>query len=397
MKAVLCEETLRLAAQVFRERLRAVVLTGSLARNEGTFAEDEQGCRLYGDAEFLLLFAEGATLPSDTDLSLIRRKIEERVLRRGLRATITLSAARPGYLSKLPPSIFAYELKYCGEVLDGDQAVLALVPDFTRADIPLEDAWRMLANRLVEQLESGDEMLEGRPTLSPGMHYRTVKLYLDMATSLLVFAGGYAPTYEERTRTLTLLARSPNGMTRWPFPLPEFSREVATCTRWKLSPAHPAPDEGRGFWERAVDHAQALWHWELGRLQGPDANAEARTLMARWVRHQPLQERLRGWAHVARQNGGLRSWPRWPRWGYLALSASPRYSVYEIAAELLFELRGAGTGAVNGKNGERQWLELGRRLPVLRQAGSPDGEPAWRDLAADVLFNYREYLLSTRS
>src|SRR5688572_30998474 len=53
MKHIICKETSRLGQQLYRDRLRAVVLTGSLARNEGTFIEGTGGCRLHGDAEFL--------------------------------------------------------------------------------------------------------------------------------------------------------------------------------------------------------------------------------------------------------------------------------------------------------------------------------------------------------
>jgi len=397
MKDVICEETARLCQQVYRDRLHAVVLTGSLARNEATFVKDNQGCLLLGDAEFLLFFGERARLPSDTDLRVIREKIEERIHRRGVRAEVKLSAAGLNYLRRLPPSVLAYELRACGETLAGDAEVLRLIPKFTRDDIPLEDAWRMLANRLVEQLEGVDELLEGRPALSSGTYYRTVKLYLDMATSLLVFVGSYAPTYAERAKTLALLAEPQGHVTSWPFPLRPFADKVAACTEWKLSTASLDAGGGREFWEGAMDHARALWGWELARLQGGDANALSAQLMVRWMQRQPMRERLRGWAYIIRQNGWHRSWLRWPQWARLALAASPRYSVYAAACDVLFGIRSPDSLAAKGSNSRSLWQELSRQLPVVTCAGPANGGPPWRDLATDVLLNYRKFLVNTRS
>jgi len=397
MKDMICETTARLGRQVYHDRLRAVVLTGSLARNEATFVNDGQGWRLLGDAEFMLVFGERDVLPSDADLTVISRKIEERIRRDGVRAEVTLSALGPSYLRRLPPSIFAYELRACGETVVGDTEVLGLIREFTPGDIPLEDAWRMLANRLVEQLESVNELLEGRPTLSSGAYYRTVKLYLDMATSLLVFVGRYAPTYAERAKILASLAEQQGHMTTWPFPLGPFADKVAACTEWKLSTA----DRGtvsRAFWEDAVDHARALWRWELARLQGGDANgSSAHVLMARWMQRQPVRDRLRGWAYVIRQNGWHRSWLRWPQWARLALAASPRYSVYAAACDLLFGIRSSESLVAKGSNGRSFWEELRRQLPVVTCPGPANGRPPWHDLATDVLFNYRKFLVNTRS
>jgi hypothetical protein len=395
MKDVICEEAARLGSQAYGDRLRAVALTGSLARNEATFVRHGQGCQLLGDAEFLFVFDERAPLASAHDLESIKEKITQGVCRRGIRAEVTLSAARPSYLRRLPPSIFAYELRSCGQIVAGDPEILRLIPEFTRADIPLDDAWQILANRLVEQLESVEELLEGRPTLSPGAHYRTVKLYLDMATSLLVFAGAYAPTYQERARNLVKVVEAP-------FPLKPFTDDVMACTEWKLSRRELINPE-REFWERAVDYARALWGWELARLQRRDPATEPAELMALWMRRQPLHDRLRGWAHVVRQKGWHRSVVSWPYWLRRALETSPRYSVYAAATDLLFAFRSskiARDSELNQfprPNDGRSGYEPSARLPVQSQAASLNGGPAWRARAADVLLNYREFLVNTRA
>ena len=399
MKAVICEESARLCRQVYRERLRAVVLAGSLARDEGTFVETERGRRLLGDAELLLVFDDGTTPPPAADLALIGEQIEARLRRRGLRAEIALSAVGRAYLRRLPPSIFAYELRASGEAVDGEASVLGLIPKFAAADIPREDAWRMLANRLVEQLGSTDELLEDRAILSPEAHYRTVKLYLDMTTSLLVFAGAYAPTYMERADNLARLAKW-SGTTTWPFPLAPFAEYVAAATRWKLSGGTLVTKARRLFWERAIDHAEALWHWELGRLTGRDRDDSPSALMSLWMGRQPWSGRVRGWAHVVRARGWHRSWPLWPRWLRQASLGSPRHLVYRAASTLVFELRATA--------GQRRQVSDLRRLaddlPLATWQGrrasdsiAGHASDSIGALAGAVLANYKSFVMETRA
>ncbi len=391
------------------------MLAGSLARDEGTFVETDRGRRLLGDAELLLVFEDGIAPPPAADLALIREQIEERLRRRGIRAEITLSAVGRGYLRRLPPSIFAYELRASGEAVAGEAAVLGLIPKFAAADIPREDAWRMLANRLVEQLAGTDELLAERPIISPEAHYRTVKLYLDMATSLLVFAGAYAPTYEERADNLARLAKW-SGNTSWPFPLGPFAEHVAATTRWKLSGGSLVTEARRAFWERAIDYAEALWHWELCRLTRVDRDAASPALMSLWMRRQPWPGRARGWAHVVRARGWHRSWPLWPRWLRLASQGSPRHLVYRAASTLVFELRATAAQ----RRPVSDLLRLVRDLPLAAWPGQPEPKALGAHapdsigalapdsigalapdsigaLAGTILANYRSFLMETRA
>jgi hypothetical protein len=365
--------------------LRALVLTGSLARGEASFVEREGGWVLLGDAEFLLVFHEGASTP--TDVRGIQREVAHRLGRDVVAADVTLSAVRPAYLRHLPPSIFAYELRTCGVVVDGDGQILSLVPEFAPTVIPLEDAWRLLANRIVEQLEGAKELASDMVTLSDTVHYRAVKLYLDMATSFLVFVQAYAPTYAERAQSLRRLEKTPG--IEWPLPASDFADRVDACTRWKLGPTRAAAPEPRKFWEQAVEWAHALWRWELVHLVGPDPGAPTQVLMQRWMRQYPLAARLRSWAYVLRRQGWHRSWRHWPRWARLARLGSPRYCVYEAASELVFAL-----GKMRGS--EASWVR--GYLPVVAGAAQPAApQPALAHLAAEIVANYREFLVETRA
>ena len=56
VKIAICEQTQDYCLQKYGRRLRAIVLTGSLAREEATVVREAQRCHLLGDADFLLLF-----------------------------------------------------------------------------------------------------------------------------------------------------------------------------------------------------------------------------------------------------------------------------------------------------------------------------------------------------
>ena len=55
-RPLILDETVALCTQVYKNRLRAIVLTGSVARDEGTFVNTAEGMTLLGDAEFFVVF-----------------------------------------------------------------------------------------------------------------------------------------------------------------------------------------------------------------------------------------------------------------------------------------------------------------------------------------------------
>ncbi len=400
----ICEEVAAHCSRQWGDQLRAVVLTGSLARNEATFGTEEGHASLLGDAEFLLLFRKGASLPAAPATDALRRAIEGALLDRGLRCVVELSPLRPDFLRRLQPHIFAYELRECGQVVLGDPKILSLIRPFSARDISLEDAWQLLCNRMIEMLEVVSA-LAGRPASLPSeVFYRTVKLYLDMATSLLVFAGAYQPTYRRRAGALQQLAQTAGAGQRFPFDLGDFSRNVAACTEWKLSGETPAMqhavtgDNGRGFklWEDAILYAHLLWRWELERMTGMRAQASDRELLKKWTALQPAASRLRGWLYVVRRQEWQRSWRDWPRWMLHAWQTSPRYSVYAAAGALFFRLPSLIQPEDRRPPITADWEALRSMLPVNTE-GASSKACSWTELAADIVANYQQFLVGTRS
>jgi hypothetical protein len=423
LKSAICRATVQLCTKRWEGMLRAIVLTGSLARDEATFISQGGRWKLLGDAEFLLVLRGDSPSPLASWIDAHEREIECHLLQGGLTCDVELSPVHTSYLRAMPPEVFAHELRTRGEVVWGDRYILSLIPAFRVSDIPLEDGWRILCNRVVEFLEVMALGMDKPAVPSPDGRYRMIKLYLDLATSLLLFQGAYAPTYRKRAGRLKALADDWEANRRssfrlrdftvkaqdserylYPFPLRDFAERVAYCTKFKLqeaggldAQAAQAGPNGIFSWTELVTYTRGLWRWELQQLMGGREQLPDLELMRTWMQLQPLRRRLRGWASAFRRCGWRRSWQHVQHWLGLGRQASPRYWVYAAACELFFRLPDIVHG--NGSSPEvvadleriRSWL------PIPGRGSEPQGNPGWRELAADIAANYRTLLKGTRS
>ncbi|TAN21957.1 MAG: hypothetical protein EPN33_09895 [Acidobacteria bacterium] len=353
--------------------LRALVLAGSMARRESGWLLGTGGAILLGDAELLCVLQDGDRWPQPAQRMAWHERLQARLRREGLQASVSLTPVRARYLRRLPPHLFGYELRTTGRVLWGDPHVLDETPQFQISDLPREDAWRLLANRLMELVPSA---VAAAPPQTPQQVYPWVKLYLDMATSYLLFAGAYAPSYRARSQQMRVQFDAQGGD-----PLgcitSALVAQVEACTAWKLNPHAGITTLFRsGFRAHALAAARQLWLWELQQLTGSPA-ADASVLWRRWLHQHSLAGRLRGWASAVRHDG-LPSPRYWPRWLLLAAHASPRHCVYEAAWALL-------------------WRDQ-RDLPPCAAARLPLPQPpGTAGMASAVLANYQRLVAQTRA
>jgi hypothetical protein len=395
LRKSICDCTLRECTDAFRDRLRAVVSTGSLARDEASFLRQDNSCVVCGDAEFMVVFKKNAALPATASLGEIRRRIERNLSQRNIQCKIDLSAVHPGYFEHLPAHIFTYELKHCGRVIAGDERILQTIPDYSTAELSLEDAWRLLCNRLVEMLECVAELSGEDKPPSATLRYKIVKLYLDMGASYLVFEKAFVPTYRNRREALLRLAGKKPATGAYPFDLDSFAEIVADCTAHKLLPGVANELSMDLSWRAAVQSAHALWRWELAQLIDARAELADSDLFDQWISLQPFRKRVRGWLYILRACGWGQSRKVLLRWLNLR-KASPRHWIYLIASTLLFQL------IVDAKSSDRpergaNWVSLSSYLPVRRTAVKYDGASSRRDLACDVVWNYKQFLTGTRA
>jgi hypothetical protein len=381
-RQIIVSESSRLCAGAVGDRARAIVLTGSMSRGETTLKRDGLIWRVLGDATFLLV--------SDDPLELQRvnleQAIERALLALGVKCKIVVVTATTANLRAMRPHIYAYELRERGIVVWGDRDVLRQIPPFAAADIPQEDGWWLLCNRMIEQLEvaAKEPYLDDQST---AVRYRIAKLYLAMAACYLLAVGRYEPSYKDRAARLQELARSESSPSSNPLPLGRFSDFVARCTELKLQGNADELDDGFPRWCDAVSDAEALWRWIVARISASDFRGSRTDLLAAMRRRQSVVVRGKGWLRAALvQPLAFRRY--FLKWMRLARHGSPRYLVYEAASELFF------TGSAPDAVAPGELAAIAARLPLPPQSG--DQHLSWSNVASLVAHNFHVLLESTR-
>jgi hypothetical protein len=402
--ASLIEEICESLVSRLPTRPKAIVLTGSFARDEGSVLLIGDGLRVLGDMEYMVVFPPGVDREALQEL-LDEQAVQlwQELLARGLYCDLEFRAIYPEYFHGLPPQIFGYELLSRGRTVWGDSTILATAPRFPVESIPRWDAWRMLNNRIVEQLfwieritySDRDELLR--------LYYQLIKCHIDLCTTLLVFAGKYEDTYAGRSAALTRWASGiPAG------PAVEFLAMLATktavCTAFKLDPNGAEPplsvrmhsddtEVFRGDLRRALASlsllVQEIWRWEAAEFaQGShDPQTPRHALQLAVLRKQPVAEKLHGWAKLTMM-ASVRSERNFVnRLARLLLKGSPRYLVYGVAAELYFQVPAVLSGQVD----ERALATSEALLPVTFAGNQAETRLWWR-LRADVLDSWRIFL-----
>jgi hypothetical protein len=391
VRKAICDATAAVCTGSFGATLHAIVLTGSLARNEATMVREPVCWRLLGDADFLVVFRGHARHPATPELERLAASIENRLSAVGIVAHIGLGAVDDSYFTKLPPHSFTYELKACGQVVAGDRNLLSRIPGYRPEQLSREDAWRTVSNRMIELLGCFEGLGFPSEEISPELEYATVKLYLDMATSYLIFAGGYEPTYAGRNRRLRALAEGPTASA--PFSLQEFSEHVSRSTEWKIEGPR-REEKGWDFVATAMGDAQQLWRWEALQLVTAEETLPTQLLLKELARRQTAAQRVRGWLSLLRCTGWHKNCRSWPRWGRLIRIATPRYLVYQVAAELFFRLPNLAEHGGEAFAFDADWMHLRMLLPMVPPATELI---LWQQLITDIKWNYNRFLLGTRA
>src|SRR5207237_5460685 len=121
-----------------------------------------------------LVFKDNAALPSSAEINCLRHKIEDALPRHNIECQVSIAAVHANYFEGLPEHIFSYELRSCGLVIWGNRTILDRIPQFAASEISQEDAWRLLGNRIVEQLEVASELPASNEIFPAAAYYRTV-------------------------------------------------------------------------------------------------------------------------------------------------------------------------------------------------------------------------------
>ncbi len=136
------------------------------------------------------------------------------------------------------------------------------IPNYAASNLSREDAWRMLSNRLVEQM--GLEVEIGAGDV---LRYRSIKLCLDLASSLLVFFGRFEAGYRARLDRMEEFAvDSRRGA------IADSDRRISPllrlCTDGQTRRPEVVADPGAVLAEQVTRWAWQAWLWELQRMTG---------------------------------------------------------------------------------------------------------------------------------
>ncbi len=350
-----------LLERVGATHLEAIILTGSLARGEGSVLLRPNSFRLLGDVELLVILQPPFNWPETRRRMVeLSRQATREIGKEGRLASIEYGPAGISYLQRtIRPCIFAYDLFHHGKVVWGRTDILGEIKPFGAEAIPREDAVKLIMNRMVELLI--EVTPRGNGPDSEAHAYRLVKTTLDLAGSALAFAGEYVSPYGERQKPFdALFAISPELKATIHAPK-QFQEELEIATHCKLAPTVELLFRD-GLSQRVTNvlaWTKGFWLWEMRRLLG-HPSGRFPELLEGYLRREPLRQHLKGWIkyliHPLRPRGGLALF----RVGRLLPRASPQTLIY--AAALL-----ACDGMVEGRE---DWEHCAASLlPVPPQNG----------------------------
>jgi len=124
IRGLLCEVVARVCRQQWDHRLRSLLLTGSVARDETTILAHPSGWRVLGDADFMAVFQRNAPLPAAGVVAALTAKCESDLRAAGVFAHVGLAVVHDDYFCRLPAHIFTYELRCCGRMF-AEMAILS--------------------------------------------------------------------------------------------------------------------------------------------------------------------------------------------------------------------------------------------------------------------------------
>ncbi|MGB7439335.1 MAG: hypothetical protein WBR26_01385 [Candidatus Acidiferrum sp.] len=392
VRTTICAAAVAICTASFGPRLHSLILTGSLARDEATILKRGTTKTLVGDADFLVVLHQNVTDTNLSELHKIERSIEKLLFETGISAHVGLGTVNPAFFDRLQPRSFTYELKHSGEVLWGDAHILNRIPQYHPAHLSKEDAWRTLNHRTIEVLIAFAASDPNANCLPANLEYALIKLYLDLATSYLIFVGRYQPTYAARAAELRSLLKETGHLDPWLAHEGSVLQRISECTERKITGKNLAANDSSHFLEEAISYARQLWLWEALELSGSAQPLPLHALIGSLGRRQSISDRLRGWASLLRRVPRNTVPQNCPRWLILFWVATPRYLTYASAFELFCQIPQL-LGSAQPPHSACS-LDLVRQLlPVL-----PSDQPEnWLSLAEATAHSYRNLLLGTSS
>ena len=281
-------------------RAEALVLAGSMARGEASVLQSGDGLVCLSDMEFLLAVRNHRKAKQRMKaVRELTEQVTEEAASRGLECCFEFTPTLLSYFRTARPCIFASEVYRHGRVVWGDSALPRTMPD---AGIPKIDALFLVCNRMIEQLAWRARICDDDSHEADRLFaYSLVKTYVDLGTSLLIFADSYESTYARRAERLASLSDSVIGEIAESDLLLD---KIAANSSLKLRPTKelldPMPKgEALGRWAELARVVLRVWQWEVGQL-AKGTSGDEMAQVVHFARNCSPWERFRDWAKLAR-------------------------------------------------------------------------------------------------
>src|SRR5919198_6153208 len=132
----------------------SVILTGSVARNQATYRYVKGKLALESDLDLVVVVKYVAIIKSFILIKCLSKKVTSDLVKRGLIVShVSFSVTTEKALLDSGPSIFYQDLSLNGKVIYGKD-IRSSFRGYEIKEIPTQDLYRLLFNRMIESLEA---------------------------------------------------------------------------------------------------------------------------------------------------------------------------------------------------------------------------------------------------
>lgn len=173
-----------------------LVLVGGFGRGEGSVLLEDGIPKPLNDYDVVLILRKTVNI---SKLKKLSREIADEV---GIRL-IDLIPIKRSKLSRLPITMFNYDMKYGGYIFYGKEDVLNEIPNYDSSKMPLVEGKILLFNRMICLLESYSEKFKIKEPDNKEEFFlvnQAGKAILACCDSLLLSKGLYHHSYAERCK-----------------------------------------------------------------------------------------------------------------------------------------------------------------------------------------------------
>ena len=244
------------------DRAEAIILAGSHSSGEGVWASLAGRTVSLSDLDVYAVFADAGTVRA----ARARAQSQQAALREPLSSLGFIAPLEMGFLSRaglalMPAKPGVIELRRHGRVVQGDPAVLALVPAWSAHEVNAEERTLLLENRGFELLLAAPDSARDDQACLIARH-ATLKTALDLA-GLLALAEGEWPEgaparvqWARRAGLDGLRAALPSGLEETPESLDSL---WTTALEFRAAPLRLAEAATAQEWRQVVRAWSALW------------------------------------------------------------------------------------------------------------------------------------------